>query len=345
MIDPKKILVIQLRRLGDVMVTTPAVEALRLAFPRAEIDFLVEPPGDQLLEGNPHLTRVLRYETDRPLAMIRRVRERRYDWVLDFLGTPRSAVLTAFSGAGLRAGPGHVFHTWAYQRRFPDPIDGRYTGLVKLDYLRETFGIAAPPRVSTRMTLPETARTQAAAFWKGLGLNGGFVLGVAPLSRRETRQWPRERFADLLKMADVPALIFWGGRAEEADARWIQQQVGKKATLIPDTRDLKLVGALLERCGAVVALDNGIKHMAMALGVPTLSVHGATKPSNWNPPGDARFPVVRREELFCIGCEKNECPYRVECLSGLDARRVLARLEDLIKTHGLRETPETAIGH
>ena len=73
---PDRILVIQLRRLGDVLVTTPSVEALRLAYPRAEIDFLVEPPGDQLLEGNPHLSRVLRYDAKRPLAEIRKARAR-----------------------------------------------------------------------------------------------------------------------------------------------------------------------------------------------------------------------------------------------------------------------------
>src|SRR3954469_1183190 len=97
--SPKSILVIQLRRLGDVLVTTPAVEALRLAYPKAKIDFLVEKPGDQLLSGNPNLDVVVLYDTARPWAMIREVRRRRYDWVIDFLGTPRSAIVTALSGA------------------------------------------------------------------------------------------------------------------------------------------------------------------------------------------------------------------------------------------------------
>lgn len=344
--DPSSILVIQLRRLGDVLVSTPALEALRLAYPRARLDFLVEPPGDQVLDGNPHVDAVLRYDASRPWAMIRDVRARRYDWVIDFLGTPRSALLTRLSGARLRAGPGHVFHRWAYQLRFPPPAPERYAAQVKLDALRAGFGIAAPAAVRPTFPVPAQARTRAEAALAALGVApGDFVFAVLPFSRRPTRGWPRRHVARLLadfhRGTPARTLLFWGGPREEQDARWIAESAGPAVRLVPDTRDLKFLGALLARADAALACDNGLKHMAMALGVPTLTLHGATRPGNWNPPGDPRFPALRREELFCIGCEKNVCPYRLECLEGLEPGRVLSRLNAFV--HGLRETAKRPV--
>lgn len=345
MISPESILVVQLRRLGDVIVTTPALEALRLAFPRARLDFLVEPPGDQILDGNPHLNQVLRYDAARPLAMIGEVRRRRYDWVLDFLGTPRSALLTALSGARLRAGPGHVFHRWAYQLRFPPPRPDRFAALVKLDSLRETFGIPPPDPVRPLFPIPEGADRRAETAWAELGLAPGEpVLAALPFSRRPTRRWPRAHVARLLcdfhRAAGARTLLFWGGPGEGAEARWIRDHAGDSVLLVPDTRDLKFLGALLRRAAAALACDNGPKHMAIALGVPTLTLHGATRPAHWNPPADERFQTLRREELFCIGCERNLCPFRIECLAGLAPERVLPRLLPLWTASSPRPTPQ-----
>ena len=89
---PRKIHVIQLRRIGDVLLTTPAVEVLKANFPDAKLHFLVERPCHEVLNGNPFIDEVLVYERDKPLKWIREVRKRRYDLVVDFLSNPRSAV-------------------------------------------------------------------------------------------------------------------------------------------------------------------------------------------------------------------------------------------------------------
>ena len=102
--DPGRILVIQLRRIGDVILTTPAVAALKARWPRAELDFLVEPAGAEALAGNPHIHELIVYRARGPLGALpwlRRVRRKRYDWVIDFMGNPRTAFLTSFSGAAV----------------------------------------------------------------------------------------------------------------------------------------------------------------------------------------------------------------------------------------------------
>ena len=108
---PRSILVLQLRRIGDVILTTPAVAALKKRFPEAAIDFLVEKPGAEVLAGNPHIRKIQVYEAinwRQALSEMSRVRRARYDWVIDFMGNPRTALLTFLSGAGVKAGPARL---------------------------------------------------------------------------------------------------------------------------------------------------------------------------------------------------------------------------------------------
>src|SRR4051812_3515923 len=101
---PKKILLIQLRRVGDVVFTIPMIGALKRQFPDSQIDFLVEKPSDQLVRLHPGLHEALVYGSDRPLHWIREIRRRRYDWVIDFHANGRTLILALFSGAPVKAG-------------------------------------------------------------------------------------------------------------------------------------------------------------------------------------------------------------------------------------------------
>ena len=110
-IDPssiKKFLVIRLRRIGDVIMTTPAVSALRKAFPDAFISYVVEEPYRELVEGNPDINEVIVLEKNQSLrdflGLIRKIRKENYDVVLDFHSGPRSSLITLFSKAKLKLG-------------------------------------------------------------------------------------------------------------------------------------------------------------------------------------------------------------------------------------------------
>src|SRR5262245_27329057 len=103
---PRSILVIQLRRLGDVILTTPALEALKKRYPKAKLDFLVEAPGAEAVAGHPAIDETLVYDAEGPLEALvwaLKIRARGYDWVIDFLANPRTALLTALSGAEVKA--------------------------------------------------------------------------------------------------------------------------------------------------------------------------------------------------------------------------------------------------
>ncbi|MBI5246155.1 MAG: glycosyltransferase family 9 protein [Elusimicrobia bacterium] len=324
---PRSILVIQLRRLGDVILTTPALEALRKKFPDAKIDFLVEAPGAEAVAGNPAIDEILVYDAEGPVGALNwalTIRARRYDWVIDFLANPRTALITALSRAPVKAGPAHVGRRWAYNVKMKQSSQTCYAALEKVRWL-EPLGVSpadAPelPKLYLVKDPPEA----------------GNVVGLVPPSRKETRRWPAASYARLgrqLRDKHGCALkVFWGpGEKELADE--VVKGIGAGASAVPATRTIGELARELAQCRVVVTNCAGPKHIAVALGVPTVTIHGSSDPDAWNPP-HPNHPFVRLDELPCIGCRLNDCPYNLECLSQLPAERVLPAVEKLLARAG-----------
>lgn len=320
--EPQRILVIQLRRIGDVLLTTPAVAALRRRFPRARLDFLVEPPGAEALAGNPGISEILVYKTQSHWDYWRwlgRIRGRRYDWVIDYMGNPRSALLAFFSGAALRAGPAHVAHRWAYNRPLVQSDQTCYGAIEKLRVLRPLGVEADEDSFMPKVYFPPEA-------------SPGNRVGLAPASRKATRRWPAASYAALGKSLrrrhGCEILVFWGP-GERDLAEEVARGVGEGARITPQTPTLETAARLLAGCRLLVTNCSGSKHLACALGVPTLTIHGSSDPVSWTPP-HPNHRAVRLESLSCIGCRLNECPYDLECMKQLSPETVLAAADALL---------------
>lgn len=321
--SPQSILVIQLRRLGDVILTTPALEALKKKYPGAKLDFLVEVPGAEAVSGHPAIDEVLVYDAEGPWEALNwafKIRARRYDWVIDFLANPRTALLTALSGAKVKAGPAHVARRWAYNRRMIQSPQACYAALEKVRWLA-AVGISPgdAPALPRLMLAPRPAKLEN-------------VVGLVPPSRKETRRWPAPSYARLGRLLrdkhGCTLKVFWGpGEKDLADE--VVRGIGEGAFAIGETRAIKDLARELASCRVVVGNCAGPKHLALALGVPTVTIHGSSDPVSWTPVHpDHRF--VRLEELPCIGCRSNDCPYNLECMRQLPAERVLPVVEQLL---------------
>jgi heptosyltransferase-3 len=320
---PKKILVVQLRRLGDVILTVPALEALKKKYPGAKLDFLVEAPGAEAVAGLPAIDEILVYDAKgawQALDWAFRIRARRYDWVIDFLANPRTALITALSGAAVKAGPAHVARRWAYNRRMVQSPQPCYAALEKVRWL-SVLGVAPEdaPQLPRLMLAPRPAKLEN-------------VVGLVPPSRKETRRWPAPSYARLGRLLRAKhgceLKVFWGpGEKDLADE--VVRGIGEGAYAIPATASIADLAKELASCRVVVGNCAGPKHVALALGVPTVTIHGSSDPASWTPSHpDHRF--VRLDELHCIGCRLNECPYNLECMRQLPAERVLPAVEQLL---------------
>jgi len=219
-----RVLLIRLRLIGDVVLSTPVIRALRRAFPDATLSYLVERDAAAVVAGNPHLNEVIIVERTNGLARIAddlrlawRLRRARYDVVIDMHGGPRSSWLTLATGAPQRIGYDIPGRQWMYTRtvRRARELRPRHSVVNQWDLLSAIEGwIAAPPepaRDAVEMPVDEAADRRMSARLRGAGVQPYYVLIVlhvipsSPLRRRS-----QSAFAAVVSrlVRDAPALRF-----------------------------------------------------------------------------------------------------------------------------------------
>ena len=319
--NPQRILVIQLKRAGDVIVTVPVLAALRRALPLARIDFLVDKAFAPLLEHNKDIHEVRPYDRKATLATWRALRAASYDWLLDFQSSPRSILAGLCSGAPVRAGYRVTFwgHFLTQTIRRPGAEISVTEGKMNLiRSLLPELGAAGDRRIY----LTDAERVWAMTQMGEKNLEK-MAVGLVPTHRRPSRRWSAASFAALGRHyaeKGLPVWLFWGP-GEEGYVSVIQQQV-PGSRMIPKA-SLRQMASLLERCKVIITNDNGPMHLAEAVGTPTVTIYGPTDPTAWNI-GGLSHRVVQASGLSCLGCNLNACPFGHECMTRVTPEQVLA---------------------
>lgn len=341
MTNPPRILIIQLRRIGDVLMCTPAVRALREHFPQSHMAFLVEDQCSDLLSLNPHLDEVIAVDRDRYrnpfywLKKIRQIRKGRPDLVIDFLGNPRSAYISFLSGARRRVGYDIPGRRLFYNTLIRDDPTGVYSAAYKLRVLRH-LGIESSD-VRLDFSVSGDAKTFAERFFRECGVDQNrLVLSISPTSRRRFRRWPPERFARLadwlISHLRAQVVLLWGP-GEKKVVQEVRGQMKERPIVSPETKNLLQLGAIIERCDLHIGNDNGTKHVAVAVGKPTITIYGPEDPRSWTYPDRLRHRFLKAQ-TDCPDCEKikHKCNH-LTCLNQItseDVERVFLQLvEDL----------------
>lgn len=333
---PRRILVTRIRRIGDVILTLPLVDALRDSFPDAEIDYLAEREPAKAVEGHPAVRRVLEYRPGSwpglpaPPDLLARLRAARYDWVLDLYGNPRSALLARITGARVRVGPGRRGRRRLYTHAIPpvqEPLSAVEHHLAALRALGLTPR-SRPPRIHLR----DTERARGAARLDQAAPPGAPRVGLHVGNRWPAKRWPEERFEALLRA--LPRLgargIVLAGPGEEATAR----RVAAGARHAAGTAEPPVIAGLPLRdyFGVVAALDALVTndgsplHAGPALGVPTVGILGPTVPEIWFPYAAEHGHQLLAKEIWCRPCHRHECA-RLDCLEWIEVREALAAVE------------------
>ena len=320
--DARSILLIKLRAVGDVVLSTVVLKNLREALPQAEIDFLTEPAGAGVLEGNPLLARTVVYDR-RSMSgpgLIRLIRSRRYDAVIDLFCNPRTALVTRLSGARVRVGYRFRGRTYAYNT-VVEPRGGEvHNTQFNLDALVR-IGVPIVDR-SLHIVPGEPDEEKAGRIlWERRGRR---IVAINPGGGWTVKRWPLDRFARLADMLidelGVDILLLWGpGEGEEIE--WLRRGM-KHRPLIPPATKLLELAAILKRCWFMVSNDSGPMHIGAAMGIPVVGIFGPTNPHLQGPFGD-QHQTVRNEELPCLGCNLTECPIGNPCMLELSVERVM----------------------
>ncbi len=287
-----KFLVIQLRQLGDILLTTPVLRAIKAEYPHAVVDFLVDPMGKLVLPGNPHL-RDIHYLPKERFGMgwwklLRRLRGEKYTFILDFMGNPRSAMLAFLIGGQARFAFGslrRLFYTHVRSK----PKVSVYIVREKLTLL-EAIGVTPQGLLLPEIAVSEEGLTFGRQYWDQLddmeAVSRRLRIILSPTHRRKDRRWPLEHYAQLasrlINEKKAHIVWIWGPGEEEVCKKAMNLLSSPYSHLAPNTSFDQMAG-LMTASDLVIANSNGPSHVAAARAPYSFQIHGPTRLESWCP--------------------------------------------------------------
>ena len=335
----KNILLIRLSSLGDVVLTTPAIRAVRAHFPDAYIAMLVAKQSADVLRENPHLNEIITFDrlakdkdTGEMLRIIRHLRERKFTMAIDLQRKFRTELFMYFSGAAERVGRGRLCTVRVREQ------GNKHATAHYFDLLHAVGIPAADQRLE--LFLAESERIDAAKRFDAAGVSEmALNVGFFPGAGWKLREWMPERFAAigdrLVTQFNANVLVF-GGPKETA---LVQTVVGlMDAPAIPFAGNLQIrqFAACIEQCDLFLTNDTGPMHIAAAVGTPTVSLFGPGNHIRFQPLGITHQTI--RHDVPCSPCKQftNKCKDNI-CMKGIavdevwqSISRALGKLSDAI---------------
>lgn len=330
----QRILVCQLRQVGDVLLCTPSLRLLQQRFPEAELHLFTESGCAPLLEHNPRLQRVWPLDKKqlnslpREIGYYWQVARQGFDLVVDFQQLPRCRWVVAFSGAGVRLSYPPPWYNRLLYTHWQVPERG-YAAMAKASLLAP-LGLQWQGE-EPELYLQKEEVSAAGRLLHGLGMREGEVLlGVDPTHRRSSRAWPLEHWGRLLSLvaAERPAARFMlhYGPGEEAAVHEVAKVAracgveAERLLLPPRVLSLREMAACIALSRLQLGNCSAPRHMAVALQVPSVTILGATSWA-WTFPSPRHMHVSLNElrELPCQPCNRNSCELyeRPRCLEEL----------------------------
>lgn len=285
------ILLIQLKRIGDLILTTPAIAAVRAKFPHADISLAVSAGTRELLPAIRGINRTfIARGKVADAADWFAVARRKFDYSFDFTRTDRSAFLTLLSGATNRITADHPkFRATMRARSYTELIDSPIGTMHTVDYhlsLLEPFGIRARSRL-VNLDLPANAQARADDLLRDLGLIEREFLILHPGSARLEKFWEAERWAQIIDVAagyDLPAVVTGGKSAlERAHIAEIKTHARHRFHDLSGEVDLLTLAALIKRAKLLTTVDSAPMHLAVGTQTPQVALFGPTNPLHWAP--------------------------------------------------------------
>jgi len=351
---PERILIVKLDHLGDCVLATPAIRALRLARPGVPIDVLAASDSQPALEGNPGIGRVLTYDSrryqrapagprqanfpgPRPVDVMRDIARTRYTTIVELRGDAWTLLLPFWAGSRGRLDRGSVrLREWIRRRR---PGGSKRPQLHEVETNLEIIRPLLPggtPFDDLRLEVqvyPDRLESMRRKLEVAGVDPGKDLILIHPAAAWEPKVWPPERFAavaDWIEEHYDGQVLFLGSADErkmEADVR--KHARGTRAFWLAGSLTLREVAALLTTARLLIDNDTGLAHVAAALGVPSVVLFGPGLPERFRPWSDRT--VVLHHRAPCCPCEQARCvrPQR-PCVTDIGIDEVQAQVAAIL---------------
>ncbi|MBW1965063.1 MAG: lipopolysaccharide heptosyltransferase II [Deltaproteobacteria bacterium] len=350
-----RILIRSTNWIGDAIMTTPAVMAVRKNYPKAHISILARPWVEPVFSGNPAVDEVISCNSIRhdnsileKIVLARSLRYKKFDLVLLFPNSFESALI-----AWLARIPKRVGYATDARRMFltlPVSVPEDRRSRHEIFYYLNLVDHVGCLRSNTHSINEGNCKKQTELFLKvpaqgesgvrqiltQMGLNqGSLLVGFNPgAAYGPAKCWPVERFVSLGKalterFKDCHILVF-GTNKEKSVAEDICGPIGEMGRNLAGKTSLAEVMGLISNLDLLVTNDSGLMHIGAALGVPLVAIFGSTNPVTTGP--WSNNSIIIRHELPCSPCLKRSCPTDFSCMLGIEVEEVLQACLQQLKT-------------
>lgn len=333
---PERFLIVSTTGIGDILWGTPAIRALKEAYPDSYIGLLTTATGCELLKGNPYIDRFFIFKRGlRVLTLLKLLKELRQErfgvafifhasdriiWPLVFLtGTPQIIGIVGQS-KGL-----DFILTKAIEQDNVHGVD------MRLRLVGEA-GASRKNESAPALYLSEAETIDASKFLETLGFDENFtIIGFHPGAQKPFKCWPAERFIETGRrlVKDIGCkVIITGDRNEKGLCEYIASQI-PGAVSVAGKANLRETAAIIEKMHLFITNDTGPMHMAFALGTPTVAIFCPTNPGLCGP-YNAKDVVIIKRPVTCNPCIGKECQ-RPVCMGQITVEEVVEGAELLLK--------------
>jgi ADP-heptose:LPS heptosyltransferase len=327
----------RLRFIGDVILTTPVVHALRKHFPDAKISYLAEKPYHSLLFHHPDVDQVFGFDSRslrNQACTIRDLLRIPFDVAIDLFGNPRSAWLAFMSGARYRIGGDFRGRKAFYTHKIRD--DGKPKSAIDfhLEYLR-------PLGIEIERSEPhiEVTEEETALAWNYLEKEGfsrnETIIGVHPGATWPAKKWPGEKFAGLANrlVTELGVKVLFTTGVGEEDLVGAVIKECSFPTASPIVLTLRQLVALIKVIHLFISNDTGPMHIAPAVGTPCIGIFGPGEPEIWFPYKSSLRHRFIHAELECSRCHLDYCD-RMDCMKAITEDDVFDVVVQLLQKEG-----------
>ena len=338
----KKIAVLRLDHLGDVLLALPFLESLQRQLPQAPVDFYLGPWAEGLKElfpvpVNVKLFAAPWFDRSGPLmgsaegvrALSNSLREGGYDAVIDLRGDFRHIRAMKRAGIPVRVGQGitggrfWLTHPLEYRPGLHE-IDRNLDVLAQMGL--QTQGSSAFPRLLSRPQ-DEKAAEEAMSSHE---VRRPFI-AIHATCQASAKRWNEERWRSLVER--LPAdkdIVVTGSAGEREEAEKIFGPAGKRVIFAMGTLSLPGLAAFLKKASLFIGVDSAPAHIAAAMGTPVLSLFSGTNlTAQWGPRG--RRVTLLQKETSCSPCERAVCPLENQCMEMIGLDEVLEKAKALLE--------------
>lgn len=283
-----KILILQYKPFGDVLLNTAYLPFLKDKFPDSKIDYLIRSPYDIVLEGNPNINKLIVFKNLKGISyllqrirIIGTIRKEKYDLVIDQLKGSGSAGITLFSNARYRLG--YSGHKWGFVyniKALKGPL--RYFAAMKFDLLKP-IGITEES-YKTFFYIKNESTEYINRWAVENNLENSRIICVAPGSPVNNKKWSYKYFAKLCDMLldnTKYKIVMMGTPYERNDINKIIDNMNNKPLISPETT-FNQAAALLKKSELLICNDGGLNHLSIAVDTASLAIFGNTNPKKWS---------------------------------------------------------------